>query len=112
MPSEVIAVMTQETNASETRRLIVNADDFGLSRGVNAGIIQAHGHGIVTSASLMVRASATAAREAADYAKGRPRLGVGLHVDIGEWAVVDGEWTPLYEVVPANDAAAIADELR
>src|SRR3954447_13194280 len=112
MPSEVIAVMTQETNASETRRLIVNADDFGLSHGVNAGIIQAHEHGIVTSASLMVRASAPAAREAAEYARRRPQLSVGLHVDIGEWAIVAGEWKPIYELVPASNAEAVAAELR
>ena len=37
------------------RRLIMNADDFGISPGVNAGIIEAHERGIVTSASLMVR---------------------------------------------------------
>ena len=35
-------------------RLIVNADDFGLSRGVNLGIIEAHKNGIVTSTTLMV----------------------------------------------------------
>ena len=37
------------------RRLIVNADDFGLSAGVNEGILRAHRDGIVTSTSLMVR---------------------------------------------------------
>jgi len=37
------------------RYLIVNADDFGQSQGVNRGVIAAHEHGIVTSASLMVR---------------------------------------------------------
>ena len=37
------------------RYLIVNADDFGMGRGVNDGIIKSHEHGIVTSASLMVR---------------------------------------------------------
>ena len=37
------------------RYLIVNADDFGLSEGVNRGIVRAHEGGIVTSASLMVR---------------------------------------------------------
>ena len=39
----------------DERLLIVNADDFGLSPGVNAGVIEAHERGIVTSASLMVR---------------------------------------------------------
>jgi len=33
-----------------TRRLIVNADDFGMSPGVNDGIIRAHEHGVVTAA--------------------------------------------------------------
>jgi len=38
-----------------TRFLIVNADDFGQSPGINRGIIKAHADGIVTSVSLMVR---------------------------------------------------------
>ena len=38
-----------------TRRVIVNADDFGISAGVNRGIAAAHRFGVVTSASLMVR---------------------------------------------------------
>ena len=41
------------------RHLIVNADDFGYSRGVNRGIIEAHERGIVTSASLMVKQPAS-----------------------------------------------------
>jgi chitin disaccharide deacetylase len=59
------------------RSLIVNADDFGLSSGVNRGIIEAHERGIVTSTSLMV--DAPAAEEAARLAHERPSLGVGLH---------------------------------
>jgi predicted glycoside hydrolase/deacetylase ChbG (UPF0249 family) len=90
------------------RRLIVNADDFGLSPGVNAGIVAAHEGGMVTSASLMVRGPAAA--EAAAYARGRPRLGVGLHLDLGEWAYRGGAWVRLYEVVPADDAAAVRAE--
>jgi predicted glycoside hydrolase/deacetylase ChbG (UPF0249 family) len=43
---------------AEKRLLIVNADDLGLSEGVNAGIAEAHERGIVTSASLMVRQGA------------------------------------------------------
>ena len=45
--------------------LIVNADDFGLTAGVNTGIIRAHEQGIVTSASLMVRGAAAVAASAA-----------------------------------------------
>ena len=62
------------------RYLIVNADDFGQSTGINKGVIQAHEEGIVTSASLMVRWPA--APEAAAYARNRPGLSVGLHVDL------------------------------
>ena len=68
------------TNRIE-RSLIVNADDFGLSEGVNRGILQAHDEGIVTSASLMVRQPAAAA--AAEEAGRRPGLSVGLHLDLG-----------------------------
>jgi predicted glycoside hydrolase/deacetylase ChbG (UPF0249 family) len=91
------------------RYLIVNADDFGQSPGVNRGIITAHERGIVTSASLMVRWPA--AEEAADYARAHPRLAVGLHLDLGEWVCRGGEWAPLYEVVRQDDAAAVADEV-
>jgi predicted glycoside hydrolase/deacetylase ChbG (UPF0249 family) len=89
--------------------LIVNADDFGLSEGVNAGIIRAHEQGVLTSASLMVRG--TAARSAADYAKKKSKLSVGLHVDLAEWIFRDGEWQPLYQVVSTDDAAAVRNEL-
>ena len=90
--------------------LIVNADDFGLSAGVNAGIIRAHEQGIVTSASLMVRRPA--AREAAEYARSRPALGVGLHLDFGEWEYRGGEWVKVYEGAPLDDAKAVAEEVR
>jgi predicted glycoside hydrolase/deacetylase ChbG (UPF0249 family) len=79
------------------RGLIVNADDFGQSAGVNRGVIAAHERGVVTSASLMVRWPA--AEEAASYARQRPGMSLGLHVDLGEWTFREGSWTPLYEVV-------------
>jgi hopanoid biosynthesis associated protein HpnK len=60
------------------KRLIVNADDFGLSREVNAGLVRAHREGILTSASLMV--AEPAAPEAAQFARENPNLDVGLHV--------------------------------
>jgi predicted glycoside hydrolase/deacetylase ChbG (UPF0249 family) len=95
----------------ERRLLIVNADDFGLSSGVNRGVIAAHEHGIVTSASLMVRGEAAAA--AAEYARGgsRSTLDLGLHVDLGEWAWRDGCWVALYEVVPLDDTGAVENEI-
>src|SRR5207249_7492687 len=83
------------------RYLIVNADDFGLSPGVNRGIIKAHDQGIVTSASLMVRMPAAA--EAAAYAREHPSLSVGLHCDLGEWTYRDRKWEPVYEVAPLDD---------
>jgi predicted glycoside hydrolase/deacetylase ChbG (UPF0249 family) len=95
---------------TDKRFLIVNADDFGQSCGVNRGIIQARESGIVTSASLMVRWPA--AQQAAQYARVNPAFGMGLHLDLGEWAYRDGEWKPLYEVVPLSDACQAAEEVQ
>jgi chitin disaccharide deacetylase len=63
-----------------TRRLIVNADDFGASGGVNLAIVEAHETGVLTSASLMV--SGAAAEEAAALSAANPDLAVGLHWDV------------------------------
>jgi chitin disaccharide deacetylase len=60
------------------RRLIVNADDFGRSREINEAVIEAHGSGILTTASLMVNEPAAA--EAAELARQHSTLGVGLHL--------------------------------
>jgi len=90
------------------RHLIVNADDFGQSHGVNRGVIEAHERGIVTSASLMVRWPA--ARDAASYARRHPELSVGLHFDFAEWTCEKGNWRPLYEVVPQDDLQAVMQE--
>jgi hopanoid biosynthesis associated protein HpnK len=62
------------------RRLIVNADDFGLSRSVNEAVIRAHREGILTTASLMTNESGFA--EAVKLAQENPRLGVGLHLTL------------------------------
>jgi hopanoid biosynthesis associated protein HpnK len=63
-----------------TRRLIVNADDFGLSHSVNEAVIHAHREGIVTTASLMVNEPGY--DEAVKLARENPKLGVGLHLTL------------------------------
>lgn len=63
-----------------TKYVIVNADDFGFSSGINRGIVEAHERGIVTSTSLMV--DRPAAEEAGAYAREHPELGVGLHLEL------------------------------
>lgn len=83
------------------RLLIVNADDFGLSAGVNAGIIEAHESGVVTSTSLMV--NRPAAKEAAKLARQHPALSVGLHFDEEEGVELDD---------PGQAASAFASQLE
>jgi predicted glycoside hydrolase/deacetylase ChbG (UPF0249 family) len=61
------------------RRLIVNADDFGWSPDVNAGIVDGHLNGIITSTTLLVNAPAF--DDAVEQAKATPSLGVGLHLN-------------------------------
>ena len=60
------------------RRLIINADDFGLTSGVNRAIIEAHERGIVTSATLMAKGAKF--QEAVEMASRTPQLSVGCHV--------------------------------
>lgn len=60
------------------RFAIINGDDFGFSCGVNRAIIEAHEHGILTSASLMVAGDAF--DEAIALAQSHPKLAVGLHL--------------------------------
>jgi hopanoid biosynthesis associated protein HpnK len=65
-----------------TLSLVVNADDFGLSERVNEGIIRAHRHGILTSASLI--ASGSAVRHAIALARETPTLDIGVHLTLIE----------------------------
>jgi chitin disaccharide deacetylase len=90
------------------RYLIVNADDLGLSTGINEGIIKAYEEGVVTSASLMVRYQTAA--DAAAYARRNKELSVGIHVDLAEWIYKNGEWVQLYQMVDLNDIDAISTE--
>jgi chitin disaccharide deacetylase len=66
------------------RRLIVNADDFGFTSGVNRAIVKAHTEGVVTSATLM--ADGPAFCDAKDLAKRFPKLSIGCHV-----VLIDGK---------------------
>ena len=88
---------------SAERSLIVNADDFGQSEAINRGVVRAHADGIVTSASLMVRLPT--AEQAVAVAPST--LGLGLHIDLGEWALRNGRWRPLYRVVDLDDERAV-----
>src|SRR5262249_61900878 len=81
------------------RSLIVNGDDFGRSREVNAGIIRAHREGILTSASMMV--AEPAAEEAAQAAKDLPGLDVGLHLVV----CVGRSVLPPAQIAPVVDEA-------
>jgi predicted glycoside hydrolase/deacetylase ChbG (UPF0249 family) len=63
-----------------SRRLIVNADDFGLSRGVNSGIIEAAETGVVTSASMIVNMPGF--DDGVARARSHPSLSLGLHVNL------------------------------
>lgn len=62
------------------KRLIVNADDFGLHESINEGIIQAHCAGCVTSTSLV--AGGQAFEEAVSLARQYPSLGIGVHLTL------------------------------
>jgi hopanoid biosynthesis associated protein HpnK len=75
------------------RHLVVNADDLGLTVGVNDGIFDAHDHGILTSASLFAGAPATS--DAIERARRLPSLGLGAHL-----ALVDGSPTLPPRLVP------------
>ena len=78
-------------------RLIVNADDFGLTSGINRSVAELHDAGVLTSTTLMAREQAT--DEAIAMALARPALGVGCHV-----VLIDG--TP---VLPAKQVPSLVD---
>lgn len=89
--------------------LIVNADDFGMSPGINRGIIKTQQYGILTSASLLVRWPAAA--EAASYSRRSGALSLGLHVDLGEWEYRAGQWFPIYHIVNVKEPKAVEKEI-
>lgn len=91
--------------STPSRNLIVNADDFGMARGVNTGIIEGAEAGVVTSASMMVNLSAF--DDAVARARSCPRLSVGLHLnltvgrpltDVPSLTRANGEFYKLHEL--------------
>jgi len=80
-------------------RLIINADDFGLTAGVNRAIIELHRAGLLASTTLMAKAAAT--EEAIELARSAPSLGVGCHV-----VLVDGE-----PVISTSEISTLADRV-
>ena len=85
--------------ASEAQyRLIVNADDFGISEEVNEAVIRAYRKGVLTSTSLMVTGAAFT--QAVELAKENPGLAVGIHL-----VTVVGQ-----SVLPHSEIPALVDE--
>ena len=62
------------------KKLIVNADDFGLHTLINQGIIKGYREGFITSTSIMP--SADAFDEAVTLAQDEPKLGIGIHLTL------------------------------
>ena len=75
------------------KRLIINADDFGFTSGVNRAIVEAHTHGVVTSSTLMAKGRAFG--EAVELTKTVPTLSVGCHV-----VLIDGEPVVQPQTIP------------
>ena len=71
------------------KRIVINADDFGLCDGVNKAVAQAHTDGVLTSATIM--ANMPGADEAVKIAKRLPTLGVGVHLNLFEGRPVSKE---------------------
>jgi predicted glycoside hydrolase/deacetylase ChbG (UPF0249 family) len=86
-------------DSSRQRCLIVNADDFGASVGINRAILECHECGVITSASLMV--TGRAAKETARMSREHPELSIGLHWDV--WGEDEREFS-------MADERAVRDE--
>lgn len=81
--------------------LVINADDFGASAGINRGIVECHSRGVVTSTSLMV--TGREVREAVALSRDHPKLAIGLHWDV--WGEDERDFD-------LSDVSAVRDEFR
>jgi chitin disaccharide deacetylase len=91
------------------RKLVVNADDFGFTRDVNQGIVQAHCEGILTAATLM--ATGAAFDDAVRLARENPSLDIGVHLVLVGDPPFPGTVTQLVRAV-ALGRIHVYDELR
>ncbi len=91
-------ILLAESPNLKSIRLIINADDFGVSEEVNEAVIRAHREGVLTSCSLMVTGKAF--ENAVQLAKRNPQLGVGLHL-----VVVMGR-----SALPREEIPSLVDE--
>lgn len=80
------------------RALIINADDFGLTAGINRAVLEAYQTGVLTSATLM--AVGLAWHEAVELARANPGLGVGVHLTL----------TALRPVLPPEEVPSLVDK--
>ena len=98
------------------RRLIINADDFGLTSGVNRAIAEAHQRGVVTSTTLMAnsRAFRDATTFAQSAARGNKHLSVGCHVVLldGTPLLPPGSAPTLLQDNSSNGSARFRDSLN
>ena len=87
------------------RRLIINADDFGFTAGVNRAIVEAHTRGVVTSSTLMANGSAFA--DAVELVKSVPQMSIGCHI-----VLIDGKPTLSPDRIPSLTKPTRAQEFR
>jgi chitin disaccharide deacetylase len=92
------------------KQLVVNADDFGFTRDVNQGIIEAHQHGILTAATIM--ANADAFEDAVRLARENPRLDLGAHLVLVSGRSLSSANASLPAGIPQLLAAIAARRIR
>jgi hopanoid biosynthesis associated protein HpnK len=93
----ISSVSVRRRSQFKMKELILNADDFALTRGVNEGILRAHRDGILTSTTLMANGSAF--EDGVERARANPTLGVGCHL-----VLVGGP-----AVAPRDEIRSLAD---
>jgi predicted glycoside hydrolase/deacetylase ChbG (UPF0249 family) len=92
------------------RKLVTNADDFGFTHDVNAGIVEAHGRGILAAATLM--ANGAAFDDAVRLARANPGLDVGCHLVLVQGRSLAGPEPELPETLSALLAALARGRIR